>query len=249
MSDGEHSRSRPLSSEASARAEVRDLVLGRPGIEDFLCDLAALAADIEPGAHCSVVLDRDPQPLTVAATDTVAASLDEVQHLHGDGPALLALRTGLQVEYPPPAEDHRWTEFARCAETFDVRSAVCLPLIVEGDPIGVLSLYSSGSGARAETEVQRAQLIAAEAAAGLSMVLRRSRFVPDDQLFRALATRRLIDQALGILMHADQVSSRAALETLLDLAHTSNRSLGAVATEVIESTAGERGPADGVTGE
>jgi AmiR/NasT family two-component response regulator len=73
--------------------------------------------------------------------------------------------------------------------------------------------------------------------------------VPDDQLFRALATRRLIDQALGILMHADQVSSRAALETLLDLAHTSNRSLGAVATEVIERTTGEQGPADDVTGE
>jgi hypothetical protein len=250
MTHGEQSRSHPLAPDvASAHAELRNLVLDGPSVEDFLHELAVVAADLAPGIHCSVTLDRDGRAICVAATNAVAAWLDEIQCVHGDGPGLTAMRTGVQVDVPSSAEERTWAEFARYATARGVGSAVFLPLTVQGDSIGAINLYAPAAGVLAGATLRRAQLVADEAAAGLTLALRRSRFVPDDQLFRALATRRLIDQALGILMHADQVSSRAAFETLLELAHTSNRSLGAVATEVIERTTGERGAADDVTGE
>jgi hypothetical protein len=234
---------------ASAHAELRNLVLDGPSVEEFLHELAVVAADSAPDVHCSITLDRDARSIGVAATNVVAAWLDDVQGVHGDGPGLAAMRTGVQVDVPSTAEERTWVAFARYAKAHGVGSAVFLPLIVQGNSIGAINLYAPAAGVLVGATLRRAQLVADEAAAGLTLALRRSRFVPDDQLFRALATRRLIDQALGILMHADHVSSRAALETLLDRAHASNRSLGAVATEVIESTTGDRGPADGVTGE
>lgn len=209
-------------------------------LEDFLVDLARLAADVVPGAHCSVTLDHGAQAISVATTDPVAAALDEVQCLHDDGPALAAMRAGTRLDVGALDKQDRWLEVGGHAAALGVCAGVFLPLLVDGDPAGVLSVYLREGGAPAETRLRHVQLIAEEAAAGLSATLRRIGTIPDDQLLRALTTRGLIDQALGVLMHAGRTSSRAAVGTLLDLARTTRRSPGEVAAEVVRDAADER---------
>lgn len=206
-------------------------------LEDFLADLAGLAADLALGTHCSVTLVHGGQVITVAATDAVAATLDEIQCLHDDGPALVAMRAGTPLDVPLHDGQDRWLELRRCAAALGVSSGGFLPLVVDGGPVGVMSIYPGEGGALDQTQARHAKLIAEEAAAGLSATLRRFGTIPDDQLQRALTTRRLIDQALGVLMHADRTSSRVAVGTLLDLARTTRRSPGEVAVEVVRNAA------------
>lgn len=209
-------------------------------LEDFLVDLARLAADVVPGARCSVTLDHGAHALTVAASDAVAAALDEVQCLHDDGPTLAAMRAGTRLDVGVLGGQDRWLGVGSYAAALGVCGGVFLPLLVDGGPAGVLSVYLREGGALAETQLRHVQLVADEAAAGLSATLRRVGTIPDDQLLRALATRRLVDQALGVLMHARGTSSRAAVGTLLDLARTTRRSPGEVAAEVVRNAADER---------
>lgn len=242
MSNGEHPRPHPSPSDpAPAYADLRSLILDGPSVEDFLRELSAIAAGIHHGARCAFTLDHDERAVSVAASDGVAAWLDEIQYLHGDGPALVAMRTGARVDMPALADDDRWEDFGSYALAFGVGSGVCLPLVVQGSSIGVLSLYAPGSRALSDSDVERAQWIVDEAAAGLSMALRRSGVVPDDELPHALASRRVIDQALGVLMHARQVTSSDALDTLLDIARTSSRSPTDVAVEIIDRMTREPG--------
>jgi hypothetical protein len=206
-------------------------------VEDFLRELTAVAADVVPRAHCSVTLEHGAQAITVAATDAVAAALDQVQGLHDDGPALAAMRAGTRLDVGVLDGQDRWLEVGSYAAALGVSGGVFLPFAVDGDPVGVLSVYLRERGELTGTQVRHAQLIAEEAAAGLSATRRRFGAIPDDQLRCALTTRRLIDQALGVLMHAGQISSRAAVGTLLDLARMSRRSPGEVAAEVVRNAA------------
>jgi GAF domain-containing protein len=223
----------------AAREELRKLVLGGSCVADFLEELCLVAAAIVPGAHCGFTLDRGGQVISVATNDGVTAQLDEIGHLYGDGPLLEALRTCSRVDMPDLADDDRWRPFPDYALAFGARSGVCLPLVVEGTAIGALSLYAPGARAFLESELEAAQAVAHEAAAGLSSVLRRSgRLVPDERLPRTLATRQVIDQALGVLMHARQISTRDALDVLLDMARTSGRTPAQVASEIVRRASG-----------
>jgi GAF domain-containing protein len=224
----------------AAREELRNLVLEGSNVTDFLDELCQVAAAIVPGAHCGFTLDRGGQAIGVATNDGVTAQLDEIEHLSGDGPGKEAMRTCERVDMPDLADDDRWRPFTDYAIGFGVRSGVCLPLVVGGAAIGVLTLYSPRARAFLEPELQATQAVVDLAAAGLTSVLRRSeRLVPDEQLRQTLATRQVVDQALGVLMHARQIGSHDAIDALLDMARTSGRTPAEVAAEIIDGRAGE----------
>ena len=81
-----------------------------------------------------------------------------------------------------------------------------------------MSLTSARRRAFGEAQGQRAQAIADQAAAGLTLALRVSDRFGGDAAGVALTSRGVIDRALGILMHARQIGSGPAAEILLDLA-------------------------------
>jgi hypothetical protein len=80
---------------AASIAELQNLLLGTQDIEDFLQELAVLAARrVTGGLSCGITLQPNGRPLTVASSDTLAEQMDEVQYGIDDGPCLHAMRTG-----------------------------------------------------------------------------------------------------------------------------------------------------------
>ena len=224
---------------AEAYVELQNLILDGPDVTDFLHQLAVLASAVVPGSHCGITLRRDHQVASVAGSDDVAMRMDEVQYLRGHGPCLQAMRDGVRVDVPDMVAETRWGDYGAHAIATGVYSAVSLPLTVNGATIGALNLFSPDSHAFTEPDVARAQAFTGQAATALTILLRHARqTVLDDELRQALASRAVIDQALGMLMVTRKMSSREAFEALRHASQTNNRKLSDIAADLIQTMTG-----------
>jgi GAF domain-containing protein len=216
---------------ADALTELANLMVATPTMDGFLDDLARLAtAVITPPASCGITLDQSNQPLTVASSDALAAHVDEIQYGHDLGPCLEAMRTGQIVVAadlgPYPAY----------ALSYGVHSSLSLPLTVNGHTRGALNLYAGTAHAFGPTEQQHAELFAGPASAALTVVTRQVHQVQlSEQLRDALATRAVIDQALGILMGHNSCDSDTAFAILRESSQHQNRKLHDVAADIVKT--------------
>ncbi|MBF4762303.1 GAF and ANTAR domain-containing protein [Nocardioides islandensis] len=224
---------------AAAFAELQNLVLDGPDVTAFLQELSALAAAIVPGTHCGITLRRDGQIATVVSSDEVAMRMDEVQYMRGRGPCLAAIHEGIRVEVRDMETETRWGDYAGHAVANGIHSVCSVPLILDGKTWGALNLFAATPHAFTDHDITRAEAFTAQAATALTILLRHaSHTVLDDQLGEALATRALIDQALGILMVTRKISAHEAFEILRHSSQTSNRKVSTIAAELIESLTG-----------
>jgi GAF domain-containing protein len=228
----------------TARAALHELVLDGASVTDFLAELCMLLTDLVLGAHCGFTLQRRGHALTVASNDSVAAHLQEIEQRYAEGPAAEAIRTRACVEVPDLSREARWPAFVGQALATGVGSGVWLPLVVAEESVGVLSVTAPARRAFAEAEVQRAQAIADQAAAGIALALRRSDRLAEDGTPGALQSRRIVDQALGILMHARQIDHADARRALDELARAAAVSKEDMAARIVaDGTVGPHEPA------
>jgi GAF domain-containing protein len=225
---------------ADALTELTTLMVATPTMDGFLNDLARLAtAVITPPASCGITLDQNNLPLTVASSDALAAHVDEVQYGHDQGPCLQAMRTGQVVLVADLATEQRWGPYPAYALSYGVHSSLSLPLTVNGDSRGALNLYAGTAHAFGPSEQQRAELFAGPASAALTVVTRQVHQVRlSEQLRDALATRAVIDQALGILMGHNSCDSDTAFAILGESSQHRNRKLHDVASDIIKAVSG-----------
>lgn len=102
-----------------------------------------------------------------------------------------------------------------------IHSAFSVPLTLDGATVGAVNLFSATPHAFTESDIARTQAFTAQAATALSILLRHARQTAlDEQLQEALATRAVIDQALGMLMVTRKINSREAFEILRHTSQT-----------------------------
>jgi GAF domain-containing protein len=208
----------------------------------FLDDLARLAGRVvTPAASCGITLAQDRLPLTVASSDPRAAHVDEVQYGSDQGPCLQAMRTASTVLVADMSTERRWDTYPAYALTYGVRSSLSLPLIVNGCARGALNLYAVTVRAFGDPELQRAGLFADQASAGLTVLTRQGQQVQlTEQLRDALATRAVIDQALGILMGQNRCDHDTAFGILRTSSQHQNRKLHDIAADIVRTVTGNR---------
>lgn len=223
----------------AAFAELQNLLLEGPDVTDFLHEVAVLASATVPDTHCGITLRRDGQVATVVSSDEVALRMDELQYLRGRGPCLEAIRAAVRIEVPDVSKETRWGDYAEQAASNGVHSIVALPLVVDGSALGALNLFAAAPYAFAPADIVRAEAFARQASTALTLLLRHARHtVLDDELREALATRAVIDQALGILMVTREITSQEAFESLRHRSQTTNRKVSDIAAELIEAMTG-----------
>ena len=223
-----------------ALTELFDLMVATPSMGTFLDDLARLAATVlTPPASCGITLAQDHLPLTVASSDPLAAHVDEVQYGEDQGPCLQAMRTGTAVLVEDLSTERRWGAYPAHALTYGIHSSLSLPLTVNGDSRGALNLYATTPGVFGFSEQQSAEFFAGQVSAGLTVVTRQAQQVQlSEQLRDALASRAVIDQALGIVMGQNRCDHDSAFAILRTSSQHQNRKLRDVATEIVKSVTG-----------
>jgi GAF domain-containing protein len=225
---------------ADALSELANLMLATPSLADLLEQLARLAAGVlSPPGSCGITLSQDHRALTVASSDARAAQLDEVQYGQDDGPCLEALRTGRVTVVGDLSTERRWGAYPAHALAHGVRSSLSLPLAVDGDTRGALNLYATTADAFGEEQQQQARILSVQTSTALTLAHRQAEHTTlTDQLREALATRAVIDQAIGILMAQQSCDTETAFGILRTTSQNQNRKLRDIAAELVESVGG-----------
>jgi GAF domain-containing protein len=221
--------------------ELQRALLGIQSIEQFLREVAVLATRLVPeGLSCGMTMRRGGPPVTVACSDELATQVDEVQYQLGDGPCLHAMRQGCLVHIKDTAKGASWPRFAAKAAARGIGSCLALPLVADGKPVGALNLYARAAGAFGAGETRRAERLAENASGALSLALRLTSYAAlADQLRSSLASRTVIDQALGVIMAQERCTQARAFDLLRCASQNRNVKLRDIAAAIVTSVSGE----------
>jgi GAF domain-containing protein len=184
---------------------------------------------VEPAAHSGVILMQRGALLPQASVGEPTRLLDEWQQEHRVGPCIDAAQQQQIVDIVDTAGEHRWSGFGDRAYEVGVRSMLCVPLWVEDQSFGTLSLYAASADAFTEQHVRLTRLFATHAALALSDANRAQ------NLRAALVNRDVIGQAKGILIERNRITAEAAFEVLAAASQATNVKLVAVAQHLVDT--------------
>jgi GAF domain-containing protein len=230
--------------EADLSAGLRglsEIVTRAEGVIDLLADVAEFAAKAIPGADGASVALVDPQGgistvQTFAATALLFHEIDTVQYDElKEGPCITCMESRRPTVSGSLGSDSRWPHFGGRVARMRMHSALALPLIVGNDVIGSINAYAKGRDAFAEHAVRLGCQFAKPAAVSVyNAQLLADAHERTMRLRRALESRAVIDQAVGILRSRSGGTADEAFERLTHISQTENVKLSAVAERLVD---------------
>lgn len=224
--------------------ELAALLLSVENADEALLHLARTAVVVVPdGPSCGITVTASGKFRTVVFSGEIPPSVDEAQYQRDDGPCLEALRTGTPVVVQDlSAEDQkRWGGFPSVALAVGAHGVLAYPLEVGGRIVGVLNLYAHERNLFPEKVQRIAKQFVDPAALLLSGVLERlSQAELIGHLNAALASRTVIDQAIGMIMATRTCSAAEAFAVLRKMSNDQNVKLRDVAAAMTEAVASGR---------
>lgn len=178
------------------------------------------------GSSISINSDDIGNRMTLAATDGVAAQLENLQDVLGEGPCRDALRLNEAVVTDlRDAAERMWPEFTRSAlEAAGEIVIHCFPMRPAGQPFGVYSVYSE-SGLHEPAEV--VQFLAN--AVGAAVLQDASVREPEGPW----AARSVVHQATGMVVVQLRVSPEDALAIMRAHAFAHDATVNEIAEQII----------------
>jgi GAF domain-containing protein len=219
--------------DALAREEDLGLVLQR--------SISQVAAAIPAADMVSVTVLRDSKAETVASTSERVWAIDSDQYAAGDGPCLEAARTGEIVRVSVETAWDRWPVFARSARAAGVESYLSAPLPVDEKFAGSLNLYSEQAHGFDELDEKLLRLYVAAAVAAIASERRYvAARTAAENLRRALDSRAVIDQAIGVLMATRDIDASEAFRQISRESQNTNVRVREIAARVLETLGDDR---------
>jgi GAF domain-containing protein len=218
---------------AAALTEAARAINSPRSLSETLDAILRAARETVPGFdHIGIsTIDRHGKIETQAATGELVWELDRLQYSLDEGPCVSSIRgEGSVVVAANIRHDQRWPRFVSQAVRHGLRSQLALQLHNDNETLGGLNLYSTESDDVSEDAVHVAGLFATHAAIALG----RSRY--EHQLNDAISTRKVIGQAIGIVMERYGISEDRAFHFLARASSTSNVKLRSVAQEIVAAT-------------
>ena len=223
---------------------VAGLVAGARGVIDLLGDVAEFAAQAIPGVDgVGVALiqshDGTPRIQTWAATAELVHDIDVIQYEElNEGPCITCMQLKRACVSGSLGSDRRWPRFGGRVARMAVHSALSLPLMVGDEVIGAINTYARSRDAFGEHAVQLGSQFAGPAAVSVyNAQLLAGAQERTKALQRALDSRAVIDQAIGIIRSRSGVSAEVAFDRLTRLSQTENIKLHIVAERMVEEAA------------
>jgi GAF domain-containing protein len=201
-----------------------------PSLEELLERALGLAIDIVPGCEqAGISLLQDRVVDTPASVGDLAERCDKLQEQLGDGPCVTALLEADIIRIDDVLSEDRWPEFSAGAAKAGLRSMLACRLATQRDKLGALNMYSTEPDAfTAESEA-----MAIGYAAHVSLAL--SALDRETNLRRAMKSRELIGQAMGILMERHRLTASQAFDVMVHASQRTNVKLRSIAEELVRT--------------
>jgi GAF domain-containing protein len=223
---------------------VAGIVAGARRVSEILQDVADFASQAIPGVDgVGVTLiksnDQRPRIHTWAVSAAFVEEIDTAQYEDLDeGPCLTCMRSRRPTVSGSLGSDSRWLHFGGRVARMGVHSVLALPLMIDDQVIGAINSYAYGRDAFADHAVELGSQFARPAAVSVyhAQLLASAR-ERTEGLQRALVSRAVIDQAIGIIRSRSGVDAEEAFERLTGLSQHQNLKLHVVAERLVEEAA------------
>ncbi|OBF60869.1 histidine kinase [Mycobacterium sp. 852002-53434_SCH5985345] len=220
---------------------VAALVAGAQGVMDLLRDVAEFAAQAIPGVDGAGVALIDqrlgiPSAQTWAATQLLVQEIDTIQYEElNEGPCITCMQSRRPTVSGSLGSDSRWPHFGGRVARMRIHSALALPLVVGDELIGSINAYATRRDAFAEHAVRLGAQFAKPAAVSVyNAQLLASAQERSTRLQRALNSRAVIDQAIGIIRSRSGANAEEAFQRLSRISQVENIKLHAVAERLVD---------------
>lgn len=217
------------------------LLAGSLALPELLAQVAAFTCRAIPGADGAAVtlLQVDATDTTVAALAASApfvAAIDEIQYVTLDeGPGITAAHDRRPVRSGSLGGEKKWPRFGPRVGRMGVHSVLALPLLLPDRVVGAITVYAYAKDVFDDHAEELGELFAHPAAAAVhnAQVLTDA-LVLNAQLQRALSSRPVIDQAIGIIRARTGRTAEDAFVQLQGMSQSQHRKLADVATLVVD---------------
>ena len=217
---------------AEALAETARRIHTPQSLDATLSSVAQAARVSIPGFdHAGITtVDGRGRIRTRAASDDLVRRLDDLQYELMQGPCVDALHETPVVAVPHIADDPRWPEYiARAVPATGLKSQLGIRLFLDDEgTLGGLNLYSTTTEEIDPDAVSVAELFAVHAAVALGNAKQVT------ELNTALQTRKVIGQALGILMERYRMDEDRAFALLVRTSSHENVKLHTLAQHLVD---------------
>ncbi|MEU4216442.1 GAF and ANTAR domain-containing protein [Actinoplanes sp. NPDC026623] len=214
---------------AAVVAEAARRINVPQSLQERLAAIVPVALSAVPGFdHASLSMaDHNGQVRTRSASSGLVEKLDLYQYKTNEGPCLEALRGSGLVLVPSVRDEARWPRYIARAAEAGITAQMAVHLRDDAGVRGALNLYrTTGDGIDPEAP-DLAALFAAHVAVALG------RAHTEEQLNTAMETRKMIGQALGILMERYKIDEVRAFGFLTRASQNSNFKLRDIAREIV----------------
>jgi transcriptional regulator with GAF, ATPase, and Fis domain len=217
-------------SAADTFAELATELHGSVGVEETVEAVVQFALQALTCSYAGVVLVTRGGRLEIAAvTDPIIETIYQRQIQTGEGPVITAAREQVLVRVKDAAEDPRWPRWGEAVTGLGIRSVLLMPLTVAGRAAGVLSLYNTEPDRFSDDDEAVAHILARHASIAVATARH------EENLAQAVDARKLVGQAMGILMERYDLDSDRAFEVLRRYSQDGNVKLRDVAQQLIDT--------------
>lgn len=215
----------------AALADAAHTIRVEQDVDSVLNDIVRAAVASLPGIdHAGVtIIQRSREYVTRASTDVLVEQLDALQYSLGEGPCVYAMEAERLVVVNHARHEQRWPKYMPRAVELGLRAQMGLQLVLDEHKIGGLNLYSTETDEIDPDVAHGAELLAAHAALALGFARR------NEDLNTALGTRKIIGQAIGLVMAEFTVTEDQAFAYLRRVSSTSNTKLRDVAAKIVDT--------------
>jgi GAF domain-containing protein len=200
------------------------------GVEETVQAVVEFALQAVDCQYAGVALyAKGGNPEVPAATDPTVAEIYRFQMDGEAGPLVECMRTQTTVVVPDTTSEPRWPEWAKKVLELGVRSVLDVPLRTAAGTVGVLGLYSVEPDAFGPDAEAIAHILARHASVAVATARR------EQNLNLAVDARKLVGQAMGILMERYGLDADRAFLVLKRYSQQTNTKLHDVARELVDT--------------
>lgn len=222
-----------VATSADAFARLAIEMHDAPGVEETIDAVVQFALQALSCTYAGVALyTRGSHPEIAAVTDSVVADVYDLQLSSDTGPLVTAMRERSTVLIRDTTTDERWPIWAAKVAALGVRSVLDVPLATGTgghQTVGVLGLYSPDPDAFTVDDEAIAHILARHAAVAVASARH------EQTMAQAVDARKLVGQAMGILMERFDVDGDRAFAILKRYSQDTNTKLRDVAQQLIDT--------------
>jgi len=202
---------------------------GSAGVEETVQAVVEFALQALSCSYAGVALATRSGPEVPAVTDPVVGEIYRWQMADGAGPLTACMRDHTTLLVRDTASDDRWPDWSAKVLSLGVRSVLDVPLTTASGTVGVLGLYSAAPDAFDADDEAVAHILARHASVAVATARKEA------TLAQAVDARKLVGQAMGILMERYGVDGDRAFAILKRYSQDTNTKLRDVAQQLIDT--------------